>query len=297
MALSSSSRGLTKEQVRQQVPGYKGGQSDEAFTKMFQRDRDKIAKILNLPIKVTGSSDSPRYCVENNSEVLSLTEPEFKAIKGAISLFAPEEDMREGWNSIVPFVAAPTSQVAYVPTSFAMMDKVWQVFEALKNRQIITFDYYSRYKGEVTRERSIAPYGLQVNDNAWYLRGLDMDKTEFRWFKINRIEGEIETITEPDFYEIPEDYELPELREDIPKVFPIVKIAPDKGRWLRARSLELLEGKDENGWITIRLYGDDISRWADELVRYGSGVVVLEPPQLREKVIEILSATAQLGGE
>ncbi|HEX2947847.1 MAG TPA: YafY family protein [Clostridia bacterium] len=66
----------------------------------------------------------------------------------------------------------------------SLSEKIELIGNAIKNKKVISFDYYSA-KGK--EKRRIEPYIITFKWTAWYVYGFCREKEDFRLFKLNRL--------------------------------------------------------------------------------------------------------------
>ena len=160
------------------------------------------------------------------------------------------------------------------------------VVEAITTRSPITFTYIGQ--DLENQKRTLNPYALASRDGFWYFAGMDLDKGAIRTFRLDRVEGEIAVGKKNASFEIPAGFDLfSHLDEGISAKLATIDIRKGKAFALRKKALSVVE-KGEWDKITIQ-YGDD-STFIDSLLWHLDDVVVIEPSELRESVVKILSS-------
>jgi predicted DNA-binding transcriptional regulator YafY len=158
-------------------------------------------------------------------------------------------------------------------------------------------------------EVTVQPLGLILKGYTWYLLGRPRrsDERPFRLFRLSRIDA-VEPLVHR--FDRPADFDLAatwaELRqaflESIPEYFVTVRLAPAAEPLLpildEATRPELpLTGdvvRDEHGWARLRLRFERLDNAARHLLRFGADVEVLDPPELRERMVEAAVGLATL---
>ncbi len=166
------------------------------------------------------------------------------------------------------------------------------------------------------------PWGLRAARGRWYLVGLDRDRGASRVFRLSRIVGTVRragaegTVQRPDDVDL--RVELDHAGESPPRT---ATVRLRRGRAHEVRRLaERLDGSyssytdtsistgsqagPRDGPLdglelspdteTVRLPFSDITRAASLLASHGADAVVLEPADLREEVVALLTAQASL---
>ncbi len=156
---------------------------------------------------------------------------------------------------------------------------------------------YQRSDGQI-RERTVSPYGLVAKTGIWYLVAAVED--EMRSYRVSRIQS-LEILDES--FERPADFDLAAHWTESRKAFesnrlqyPVtLRIAPDLlpelyeiwGDWLRER-VESAE-RDEHDWPEVIVYFERLEWAFKEIFPFGARLQVLEPPELRQRILETAS--------
>lgn len=293
---------IPKHRIRQAVEGYHG-LSDEAFDRMFDRDKEEL-RLLGVPIELgtitKAFDDEPGYRIRRDE--FELPEISLEADEAAVVGLAARV-----WQHAS--LAAATSQglrklrAAGVPVDetalrilepqLAVSEPAFDtVFEAVTQRRPIQFDY-RRSGATTTARRHLEPWGIVSWHGHWYLVGHDQDRDAARMFRLSRIEGDVST-GEPASYLPPDDLDLRALAVSLAPPSPhrsaTIRVRAGSGDLLRRRASA--SGEAEDGWTEVELPYGDQSALADELTSFGADVVVLAPEELRQAVVRRLAAVA-----
>lgn len=163
-----------------------------------------------------------------------------------------------------------------------------KTFEAIKNaiihKNVISFSYFSSHGKHTSRK--VEPLKLCFKYNSWYLYGFDIDKKEYRFFKIMRIK-ELNTLEE--IFERTMDMKIK--LHDIPsKVISLVLQQIDASCAYRVYDEfeEISIQKRENGDFIISTefpYNDWIYGY---ILSFGEHIKVLEPSEVKKEIIKRL---------
>src|SRR6478735_4685880 len=173
LALKSARRPVSKQKIRESLPAYAAATSDEAFDRMFERDKDELRE-MGIPISTTVLDvlfdDEVGYRIEASETTLpaiSFEADEVAAlawstasISGAAS--AGLRKLRLSGVEIDESVAAGAEP--RIRTKEPAFNAVHAAVSAL---QPITFDY-RRNDGELTT-RHVQPWALKNWHGRWYL--------------------------------------------------------------------------------------------------------------------------------
>jgi proteasome accessory factor B len=295
IALLATRRYLTKSEIFRSIEGYEG--SDESKERMFERDKDDL-RSLGIEIEVGGFdpifNDEAGYRIKPESYALDLGE-----ISGAdIALLSLAANAWNGQalNAIAHSALLKLKSMGIdsdidaipmlAPRMVSASSELVTVVEAITTRSPITFTYIGQDLDN--QKRTLNPYALASRDGFWYFAGIDLDKGAIRTFRLDRVEGEIVVGKKNDSFEIPAGFDLfSHLDEGISAKLATLDIRKGKAFALRKKALSVVE-KGEWDQITIQ-YGDDAT-FIDSLLWHLDDVVVIEPSELRESVVKILSS-------
>jgi proteasome accessory factor B len=307
ICLLASRTFVTKERLRATLEPYRNCPTDEAFERMFERDKEELRE-LGIPLEVGTVSalfdDEVGYRIAPREYALPelRLEPDEAAALGVAARFWQQATLAQAASSALLKLKAAgldvggAAPVGIEPRVRAEAPAFEPLLEAVYDRQVVRFSY-RRSDGEV-RVREVEPWTIDSWRGRWYLAGFDLGRDDARVFRLDRITGPVLLTGRPPEHKVPdrldvraqvgmfagrpsEDLGTATLRVREGTCFP-----------LRRRALSTAEGED--GWdtIVVRAYSDSAEFW----VEYGADVVVLEPKSLRTAVIARLRAVAGASG-
>ncbi|MBI3428817.1 MAG: WYL domain-containing protein [Actinobacteria bacterium] len=303
IALLATRRYLTKSEIFRSIEGYEGEPS--SMERMFERDKDDLRN-LGIIIDVRGVDplfeDEPGYRIHPDTYSLNLGELSGTEI-ALLSLAA------EAWRGAALDQSAHTALIKLRSLGIAsdfdalpnLSPKVrvssqsfLPLTRAIAERITVTFKYRSaRLKDEV---RLLNPYGLGGRKGNWYLVGEDCDRRALRTFRLDRIVGQVELISKPGaFHNDPDFHVLSFLDTHLfePRDIAQLRIRRGRGHSLRVEA-NLLSSDDDFDLCDLP-YSNE-SRLIDSILWHGDDVIVLSPPELREKVISHLKRLVEIHG-
>lgn len=191
-ALLDTSVPLTAEEIRTRVPGYTA-ESDESFRRTFERDKDDLRE-MGIPVETVTVEhhEQPRAAYRISRDAYELADPGFEPEElAALHLAAttvrlegldPDdaEDALRKLGGLVADGAVPAT-AGELPAPGPLLD----LFVAVVERREAAFDYGDR--------RRVHPLRLQFQRGRWYLIAHDLDREDRRTFRLDRIEGSVET--------------------------------------------------------------------------------------------------------
>jgi len=304
--LLASTKYLTKAQIRESIADYRESTSDQAFDRMFERDKEELRE-LGIQVEVGSHDplfgDNEGYRIPRDSAELDdieLTREE-AAVVGLATRVWQHAGLSSGSNlalmklkSIGIDVDTSVLRMAEprLSTQEPAFDDVW---DAAIRRVPITFDYAR--PGQPVGRRHLQPWGILSWRDRWYVVGHDVDREATRVFRVSRISGDVTAAGRPGSYDVPEGIDLRQVADTL---FPasrdgiaVLRVAKGRGLSLRRRS-ESVETLDDTTDRVIVRFG---STWeiAGEIASYGADVLVESPTDLRTAVVEQLRRA--VGGE
>ena len=311
ICLLVSGRYLPKSQIREAVEGYHD-LSDTAFERTFERDKDEL-RALGVPIEV-GSfdaffDDEPGYRIKASEFELPPVEldADEAAVVGVAARVWQHASVAESTQSALAKLRAAgvepdTSQLAALEPSVQAREEAFEpLWTAVLDRVRVSFTYRGSEK------RTLEPWGMTASKGRWYVIGFDTDRQATRMFKLTRITDKPRRLSKVGAYRVPEDLDLRALARSLaprePHRTATVAVRAGKGPTLRrgGRSAEAGAGREAVeapevrlpvGFETLTVGFSDLHTLAEEIVRYGADAVVLDPPELRRRVLDMLARVA-----
>lgn len=307
VCLLATRRYLTAEQIRRAVPGYPD--SDEAFKRMFERDKEELRE-LGVPLEVGsdllgGGGEEIGYRIPPQDYELPdihLT-PDEAAVLGLAARVWQRASMAEAASGALLKLRAAgvetdaPAAVGIEPRVSTQDPAFPALWEAVRDRRPVAFDYRGIGRTSVAR-RHLEPWGVVSRRGHWYVVGFDRDRGEQRVFRLSRISGEVVpdgpagSVTVPegvDVRRIAFDWGDPVSDPRPARVLLRAGAAQGPRRWA-ADVRPAREGPDGGEWDEATMTFRDADRFAPYLARFAGDVVVLDPPDLRDAVIQHLKA-------
>ncbi|TDC60504.1 WYL domain-containing protein, partial [Actinomadura sp. GC306] len=171
------------------------------------------------------------------------------------------------------------------------------LWEAVRDGRPVAFDYRGIGRKSVAR-RHLEPWGVVSRRGRWYVVGFDRDREEQRVFRLSRIAGEVAadgpagSVTVPDGVDVRRiafDWGDPVSEPRPATVLLRAGAAQGPRRWATdVRPAQ--DGPAGGEWDEATLAFRDADRFAPYLARFADDVVVVDPPDLREAVIQHLKS-------
>jgi proteasome accessory factor B len=314
IALLSTRGFLTAERIRANVIGYQNS-TDEAFSRMFERDKSEL-RDLGIPLE-TGrlSSFDPTegYRIKQQAYALpeiDLTADEAAAVAVATTLWESPERITAAQNAVIKLRAAgvdvdPAGEVTISsgagPRGLRGSEQALsEVLSAVEAGQAVRFRHRPN-PAEPYTWRTVEPWGVVTARGRWYLVGHDRDRADTRVFRLSRV-TDVEAVGSRGEIARPDGVDLSAVVE---RAIGAVKgdgaVGGSAQVWVadnRATSLRQTGrvvgrrrvGERDGDVLDVEMGTLD---WlAREVAGYGADAVVLDPASLRDDVIARLTAQA-----
>jgi proteasome accessory factor B len=312
IALLSTRTYITADRIRRVVAGYADCPTDDAFSRMLERDKNEL-RDLGIPLE-TGrvSLDSTEgYRIRQDDYALpdiSLTADEAAAVAVAVQLWQSPELITATQGALLKLRAAgvdvDAADVSVVIPSASALPGIRGsesllpiLLGAIDSGQAVQFQHRSS-RIEPFSTRTVEPWGVVTDRGRWYLVGRDRDRDAVRTFRLSRIGAELTTIGPVGSVRKPDDADLRDIVANAVGEAPTgvqarFWVASDRATALRRAGTVVekmtLRGRDGDV-VAIDIGSTD--RLAREVAGYGADAVVLEPESLRDEVLVRLRAQA-----
>jgi predicted DNA-binding transcriptional regulator YafY len=316
IALLNAPRFRTASWIRANVAGYGDAASDEAFSRMFERDKQEL-RDLGIPIQTVGGSGDGYRILPGELELppMSFTPAEAAALAMAGRLWdttlladagsaalrkirdaADPGELEGGATAADPLdPGAPTVSVlqARVRTSEPSFAPL---YAAVRARRAVRFDY-RKSPGMAVESRSLEPWGLVSYRGAWYVVGRDSDREAQRTFRLSRIVGTVEAVGAAGAVRVPEGIDLQAslggADDDPGDRSALLRIRPGAAAGLRRGGEVLSTTGSPAGFDEVRIPLESFWDVARRIAATGPDIVVVDPPDLRDAVIGLLTGSAK----
>ena len=202
ICLLSTRRVLSAQQIREMVPGY-GPEDDEAFRRMFERDKEEL-RDLGIPLEVGSDSvweDEQGYRIAARDYELpdiALTADEAAAVGLAARLWAQAGLAEAATSALMKLraagIEADTSGLGELePHVEASEPGVRPAARRPARRQGGQLRLPAGPAAPVTK-RTLDAWGVVSWRGRWYVVGHDRDREAVRVFRLSRIVGRVRTI-------------------------------------------------------------------------------------------------------
>jgi proteasome accessory factor B len=285
---------ISKDRIRRALYPQQG---DEAFEKMFERDKDEL-RSLGVPLEVgqidAFFDDEPGYRVRPDEFALpeiQLAADEASIIAVATKVWEHSHVATETANALRKLaaegVSIDSSSLTIASPTIGVDEPSFDAFwDAVLERYPVSFYYRSPTKGK--RHRTLEPYAVLRSAGRWYVYGRDKDTGNLRTFRLSRVLSTPHQEGGPAAFDLPSDLDLATVAQHLSKKQKseaAVRVWARQGCAipLRRRADQVLETV-EPGWDELVV--PDLT--VDEVLGFGADLVIIEPRELRAEVIERL---------
>lgn len=312
IALLSTHGYITAERIRNSVAGYGDSPSDEAFSRMFERDKNEL-RDLGIPLetgRVSSFDPTEGYRINRDSYALpdiELTPDEAAAVAVATKLWESPElvtatqgallKLRAAGVDVDPDAGLSLSAPSGLPGLRGSEDVLGVLLPAINAGQAVQFPHRAGPTSPFTT-RTVEPWGVVTMNGRWYLVGHDRDRDDTRTFRLSRIGAEVRPVGAAGEVHRPEGVDLRAIVARVvsePATGVQAKVWVAAGRATSLRRIGTSVGPARLGGRDGEIIEVDTGprgSLAREIAGHGADAVVLEPEALRQEVLTRLRAAA-----
>ena len=309
IALLSTRQFLTAERIRESVAGYGDSTSDEAFSRMFERDKNEL-RDLGIPLEVGPAgqfSTIEGYRINRDAYELpdiGLTSEEAAAVAVAVRMWESPELAAAADGALLKLRAAGIhvetesvmASMPAVPAHTRGSEPVLgKLLAAIDEGRSVRFEHRGAANAPYLM-RDVDPWGVVTYRGRWYLVGHDRDRDATRTFRLSRIGDRVAAYGPSNAVRKPEDVDLREVVTTVTGGSPVtgeatVWVAEGRGRDLR-RLGEVIASRTVAGRAgsVVQIPVRSRDWFARVVTGLGPDAVVLSPPELRADVLDRLHA-------
>lgn len=309
LCLLSTRQFLPAEKIRATVPGYTDAPTDDAFFRMFERDKTELRE-LGVPLETGRNSAfdiTDGYRIARHDYELGeidLEADEAAAVALAARLWDTPGLAGAAHGAVLKLRAAgvevdETDTGPVQPRVRAVEPAFSPLLAAVQAGRVVTFAHRrGGPTGELT-QRTVEPWGVVSARGRWYLVGHDRDRADVRSFRLSRIAGPVTALGAPGEVQVPPGVDLLAVVDrgvGLPPVIGTARlwVAAGRAHGLRRlgrvrRPLPLPQAGDGDELEVDLRSLDLVARW---VAGYGPDVLVLDPPELVAAVRQAWAATA-----
>jgi len=290
LCLLGTQRPVPRAILRTAVPGYPSAASDEAFERMFERDKEEL-RGMGVPVEtvITSAGEVEGYRIDASDYAmpeLTFTAEELTVLGLAARAWSDAALSTTAMAALrkVEAVAGSRGELpgaawrgAAAPEGESELPALWA---AIRTRQRVTFDYRALGEVQATR-REVEPWATVRWQGAWYLAAWSPERGAERVYRLSRISGAVRVVDHTFDPVDPGDVRalVAQLASPEPSGTAVVHLPPDRGASVRLRGTLRPDGLIEVPYVA----GDRVV--AEVLA--GGGVIV-GPEELRTAASEAM---------
>ena len=316
ICLLSTRQFLTAEWIRESVAGYDDSTSHEAFSRMFERDKNEL-RDLGVPLE-TGTATRfggvEGYRINRDAYELpdiDLTSEESAAVAVAVKLWESPELTSAAQSALLKLRAAgiqvdqneSAAAVTAVPARTRGSEPaLGALLAAIDDGKSVRFQHRPSLTEPFTT-RTVQPWGVVTFRGRWYLVGHDVDRDDTRTFRLSRIGDEVKSFGTPQSVRKPDGVDLQEIVRRVAgtsSVSGTARVWLQDGRALELRRMGTVVGVQSLGTRSGTVVEVPVRSWdwvSRLIAGHGADAVVLEPAELRADVISTLQKAADVENE
>ena len=298
MCLLNATRFLTVQEIRDTVPGY-DSDTEEAFRRMFERDKDELRE-LGVPLETGGESNDGYRIPRRDYELseIDLAPDEAAAVGLASRLWDSAPLSGAVGNALLKLRAAGVEPDAgdgdvevRIETGEPAFAESWR---ATHEGRVLRFAYRTAASGSV-EDREVEPWGMVSRRGWWYLVGHDRGRGATRVFRLSRVVGPVEVVGPVGAVTRPEDLDLSAAvgGVDVPEATETATVRVRVGTCAGLRRDVRETSPATDGWEELQVAYADPARFAGRLAQYGPDAVVVGPEDVREAVVRHLTGLVE----
>jgi proteasome accessory factor B len=313
IALLSTHSFISAERIRATVYGYGDSPSDEAFSRMFERDKNEL-RDLGIPLE-TGRASSldptEGYRINRAAYALppvELTSDEAAAVAVATQLWESPELVTATQGALIKLRAAGVdveaadvgvaiSTTAAMPGLRGSEDVLGILLAAIDSGRAVQFPHRPS-RSEPYALRTVEPWGVITYRGRWYVVGHDRDRDAVRTFRLSRIGADVKAVGPAAAVRRPDGVDLRDIVHRAVSEWPPgsqarIWVADGRATALRRQATATVArtfGDRTGDELSIDMAMPD--RLAREVAAYGADAVALEPQSLRDNVVDRFRAHA-----
>ena len=301
VALLATKRYITKSEIFRTIEGYEG--SNESMERMFERDKDEL-RTLGIEIEVSGLDplfdDEVGYRIraenfEMDKDGFSPNEIAYMSLAAQLWKDTSLSDVSQKAIRKLSAVSVPAdiSEIpAFAPVILTAPAFLSELISAIADRRVVEFKYLDAEM--IANVRKVHVYSYFSLKGFWYFSGLDVDKSENRTFRSDRVIGELTVSKKTDCYEIPDDYKTDiSFKESLSLSEVHLQVRTGRGSQLRILASTIESGED---FDLIKVSYSSEEEMIALILWHLDDVIVLSPESLRRSVIEALNQLVEVHG-
>jgi proteasome accessory factor B len=264
--------------------------------RMFERDKDEL-RSLGIEIEVSGLDplfdDEVGYRIraenfEMDRNGYSLNEIAYMSLAAQLWKDASLGDVSQKAIRKLSAVSGPADIAdfpAFAPVILTAPMFLREIINGITDRRVVEFKYLdSEMKTNVRKVHVYSYFSLQ---GFWYFSGLDVDKSENRTFRCDRVVGDLIISKKANSYEIPSDYKPDTTFSDISvSSQAVLRVRVGRGSQLRVLGSKIETGEE---FDLVEVPYSSEEEMLSLILWHLDDVCVISPETLRASVIQALT--------
>jgi len=301
IALLATKRYITKSEIFRTIEGYEG--SNESMERMFERDKDEL-RTLGIEIEVSGLDplfdDEVGYRIraenfEMDKNGYSSTEIAYMSLAAQLWKDASLSDVSQKAIRKLSAVSVPSdiSEIpAFAPVILSAPMFLSELVSAITDLRDVEFKYLDSEM--MINVRKVYVYSYFSLKGFWYFSGLDVNKSDIRTFRCDRVVGDLTVSKKTNCYEIPANYKADlSFKESHSLSEAKLRVRTGRGSQLRILASNIETGEE---FDSIQIAYSSEEEMISLILWHLDDVVVLSPESLKRSVIEALSQLVEIHG-
>lgn len=294
ICLLGARRPVSRAALREGIPGYGDAASDDAFERMFERDKDELRQ-MGIPIDtiINSQGEVEGYLIDEDAYAMPAIDFDAseRAVLGLAARVWSEAALAAEAGAALRKIEAATGDrwSPLLPgrpgTGEEALPLLW---EAIRSHTVVSFDYLARGR-EAVEERIVEPWATAYRDGAWYLVGRSRERDAGRVFRLSRIQGSVARLREQFPSADRSDIQrlLDELVEPATTGTARVELPTYGAARLRDAARQRADGTWEVDYTDVGILVADVLE---------AGGTIVDPPDAVEAQHVALNAVAELHG-
>lgn len=291
--LLTAGRPVTADEIRVTVAGYEQD-SDEAFRRMFERDKDLLRRI-GVPVEMRPTDVwelEHGYVIP--SDLYELPDPGLTDEELA-SLWLAAQIVRMGGRPQGPEALFKLGGLGMMGGGEPLgadlglaAEDLEEVFRAVTERRRIEFEYHER-------PRRLEPYGLVHRRGHWYVVGQSSDG--MRVFRVDRMGGlvvdeEADAFRRPKGFRVSHELARYPWEAGTDELRVLVRFDPRVAWWARRQVGDADLRDEEDGGLVAELQVANPEAFIGWILSFEDAAEILEPAEMRSRLVERVGAEA-----
>src|SRR5699024_9971339 len=285
-------RRKTARQLSKTVQGYAEVETEQAFKRMFERDKREL-RDSGIPVRVgTGDalSGEEAYRILRGDYGLAEIEllPDEALVLGLAARAWRHAALGEAAaNALFKLQSAgvpvdPEAAPGLTPAMRTDEPSFGTIWQAVRDRRPVLFDYRKPAQA-VSERREVEPWGIVNLRGHWYVVGHDRVRGARRVFRLSRIRGQVRVLQDVPEVVVPEGVDLRSVaaaHRTEPERTASLRVRTDAAHGLRHRALRVVAGERDGrggGWDVLTYPYFDTPDLVRQVAPFGSRAAVLEP--------------------